>query len=55
MRKCPRCGYVDPAAIEAGRKYDATRDKRDRAAYMREYRARKAKERKAAKRNGGKS
>lgn len=38
MRTCPRCGYVDPGASESDRKYDATRN---RAAYMREYRARK--------------
>lgn len=39
MYKCPRCGYVDPAAAEAARRYDAKRG--SRAEYMREYRARK--------------
>jgi hypothetical protein len=43
MKKCPRCGYVDEAAVRAARKYDAA-NPRDRAAYMREYRAKKRRE-----------
>lgn len=38
MRTCPRCGYVDPSTRKSDKAYDA---QRNRAAYMREYRARK--------------
>lgn len=38
MRTCPRCGCVDPSTRKADKIYDANRN---RAAYMREYRARK--------------
>lgn len=38
MRKCPRCGYVDPAALAADENYESSRGPRDRASYMREYR-----------------
>jgi len=41
MRKCPRCGYVDPKAKKADEKYNAERDRTEQAAYMRAYRARK--------------
>jgi hypothetical protein len=39
MRTCPRCGYVDPTAVEGGRRYDKKRG--SRAAYMRAYRKKK--------------
>lgn len=38
MRTCPRCGYVDPAAVAAAKAHEKVRPKRDRAAYMRRYR-----------------
>jgi len=44
MRRCPKCGYVDPAAVEAEKRYEKTRE--SRAAYMREYRKRRKKKRK---------
>lgn len=44
MRTCPRCGYVDPAAVAAGRAHDAKkRPKRDRAAYFRKRRKKEKK------------
>lgn len=38
MRKCPRCGFVDPVKSATDAEYEARRKPRDRSAYMRRYR-----------------